>query len=76
MKMSEYLVIYTNKAGESFHSIKVWPEIETMLRKMEVVGGRMRVFRLVGCKDPQLMQIYHCRDAYWLASPYGVHVEG
>lgn len=76
MKMHEYLVIYTNKDGASFHSIKIWPEIETMLRKMEVVGGRMRVFRLVGSQDPQLMRIIHCKDCYWLETMSGIHVEG
>lgn len=76
MKAYEYLVIYTNEARESFHSIKVWPEIETMLRKMEVVGGRMRVFRLIGDQDPQLVRIIHCKDCYWLETMSGIHVEG
>ena len=76
MSKHEYLVIYTNKDGESFHSIKIWSEIETMLRKMEVVGGRMRVFRLVGDKDPQLMRIMHCKNYYWLETLGGIHVDG
>lgn len=74
--MNEYLVTYRNKEGRCFHSIKTWPEIETMLRKMEVVGGNIRVFRLIADKDPQILRIVHCGNSYWLETLYGIHVEG
>lgn len=74
--MNNYLVIYQNKEGKCFHSIKTWPEIEVMLRKMAKVCGWMRVFRLIGTRDPQRMVINHCVDSYWLEDIYGNHVEG
>ena len=74
--MNEYLVIYQNKEGKTFYSIKTWPEIEKMLRKREEVGGKMRVFRLSGISDPALVRIIHCKDMYWLETMSGIHVEG
>ena len=72
----KYLVIYRNREGKCFYSLKVWSEIEAMLRKMETWGGHMRVFRLSGDSNPQRMVINHCVDKYWLETVYGVHVEG
>lgn len=64
--MNQYLVLYRNKDGNCFQSIKIWPEIEKMLRKLEEVGGGMRIFRLNGMNHPELMRVCHEDDAYWL----------
>lgn len=74
--MNQYLVLYKNKEGSCFQSIKIWPEIEKMLRKMEEAGGRMRVFQLNGINTPYALRVIHCNNTFWLETMNGIHVEG
>lgn len=74
--MNQYLVLYRNKDGNCFQSIKIWPEILKMLRKLEEVGGRMRIFRLNGVQNPYLVRVVRCKDMYWLETLNGIHIEG
>lgn len=74
--MNQYLVLYKNMEGNTFQSIHTWAEIEPMLYKMEVAGGRMRIFRLNGLNTPYLVRVVHCKNMYWLETMNGTHLEG
>ena len=75
MKMSEYLAIYTNPEGKRFNSIKTWPELQTMLNKMEVVGGSMRIYRLDKIDPERVWAVKVQNGVYYLADMFRNTVE-
>jgi hypothetical protein len=73
--VNQYLVTYKNTKMERFHSLKVWPEIQKMLRTMEEVGGSIRVYRLDKAVPEQVWP-HKVKDEYMLFDMYRNLVEG
>ena len=77
--MNQYLVMFNprpQKSGKYFPSLHVWPEILTMLRKMQEVGGEIHIYRLDKGSPEQVFVNCANHTVYWLEDMYGNHVEG
>ena len=73
--MTQYLVMYQPKdQNEWFPSLHVWPEILSMLRKSDEVGGKFRIYR-IGSFDPQRLWIMRVNGMFWLEDMYGNYIE-
>jgi len=73
--MNQYLVTYKNTDGAKFHSLKTWPEIQTMLRTMEEVGGGIWIYRLDKVA-PERVWPRKVKDTYMLEDLFRNIVEG
>ena len=78
--MNEYLVMYNpspQKDNKYYPSLHIWPDILTMLRKMQEVGGEIHIYRLdKGCHPERVFVNCANHTIFWLEDMYGNHVEG
>lgn len=74
--MNQYLVMYRPPNDNKYYpSLHIWPEILTMLRKKDEVGGFIKVFDL-RTGNPQQLLVVKSKGNYWLEDLYENHVEG
>ena len=75
--MKQYLVMYTTpNYRKKFTSVKTWPELQTMLNKMEVVGGSMRIYRLDRIDPERVWAVLVKKGTWYLEDMFGNKVEG
>ena len=75
--MNEYLVMYQPPNDNKYYPfLHIWPEILTMLIKIEEFGGHIRIYRL-DKKEPEPVGVV-CVDSgeYYLNDVYGNYLEG
>lgn len=75
--MNQYLVMYQPPNDNKYYSsVKIWPEILTMLDKAEEAGGEFRFYRLDKGYPDRVWAVRVGKGVYYLAGVYQNHVEG